>query len=534
MSKKIILTITAVVLVLVFVIYQVFIKKEEPNFVLEKVSRGQISQEVSETGTVKATEEINLGFNGLGRIEKIYVKTGDNVESGQSLAKLDTSQLNIQLIEAKANFEIAQAKLNKLLAGSSPEEIKIAETAVANANLSFEDAKQNLKDVTALATESLKSAYEDALNVVEDCYLSSYNALNKLDSIQTTYFNSNDQESIKMKENKSNVEDNVLQIKSYLDLAKSNSSHLNIDTALSKTKTGLNNISTALENSRQLCEESSYQNVVTSTDKTSLDTQRTNINTALTNVTNSQQLIISTNLDNEYDINTAKSQVSTTEGQLKATQDELALKKAAARQEDIDLYEAQVKQAQSKVALLEDQIYQSTLRSPTKSQITKVNKKAGETIQITENMLSLIPLTPFQVKVDIYEEDIIKVKVENPVDIVLAAFPDETLKGKVVSIDPTEKLIDGVVYYEVTIDFEEQKQELKPGMTADLTIKTAFKENVLIFSEDALSEKDGKNMVQVFKEGLIEEREIQIGLEGSDDKVEVLSGLEEGEEVIIK
>jgi len=39
-------------------------------------------------------------------------------------------------------------------------------------------------------------------------------------------------------------------------------------------------------------------------------------------------------------------------------------------------------------------------------------------------------------------------------------------------------------------------------------------------------------MVQVFKNGKIEEREIEIGLEG-DDFIEVISGLEEGEEVVV-
>lgn len=536
MNKKIILIIIIIALALGFTIYQSFIKKEKPAFTLEKVSRGTILQEVSETGTVKPSEEVNLGFKNAGRIEKIYVKVGDNVELEQSLAKLDTTQLSIQLREAQATLEMNQAKLNKLLAGSSPEEIKIAETTVANAEIALENAKQNLKDITAVAEENLEAAYEDVLNILDDSYLKSYNAFNVVDSIQTTYFYRNDQEGIKVRENKDRIKNDLSQIKTYLDIAKSDSSDENIDTALSKTKIALDRISSALAIIRQLCEEPSYQNIVASSSKTSLDTQRTNINTAYTNVTDAQQTISSTKIDDEYNINTANAQVSVAEGQLQKAQDELTLKKAGPRQVDIDLYQAQVRQAQARVVLLQDQIQEATLKSPTEGQIIKTNKRVGETVQpmLGEPVISLFPVSPFQIEVDIYEEDIVKVKIGNPVDIILAAFSDEILKGKVISIDPAEKLIEGVVYYEVTIDFEERKEEIKPGMTADVVIKTASKENVLIVSEEAIQKKDGKVMVQVFKDGLIQDRVIEIGFKGSDDEVEVISGLEEGEEVIIK
>ena len=76
--------------------------------------------------------------------------------------------------------------------------------------------------------------------------------------------------------------------------------------------------------------------------------------------------------------------------------------------------------------------------------------------------------------------------------------------------------------------------ELKPGMTADITIKTAAKENVLTVPKSAIEKKDGKIFIQILKDEKAEERQIQIGLEGSDDLVEVISGVQAGEEVILK
>ncbi|MBZ9572186.1 efflux RND transporter periplasmic adaptor subunit [Patescibacteria group bacterium] len=511
MNKKII-SIIIIILVIIFGVYQGFIKKEKPFFTLTEVYRGIVSQEVSETGTVKKGEEINLSFKAAGRIEKIYVKVGDKIESNTALAKLDTSQLSIQLQEARAALLVAQAQLDKLLAGASAEEIKIAETEVKNSQIALDTTKENLDQ-----------AFEDAIISLDDSYLKLYNASNIVESIRQTYFNTTDQESLEVKENEVRIENAVSRAKSYLDIAKDNPEDENIDVAFSEMKKALDTTSKALAIIRETCEAPVYRNTVSSTDKTSLDTQRTNINTALTNITNSQQTISSMKLNMEA-----------AEGQLQKAEDQLALVMAKPQKEDIDLYEAQIKQTQAQINLIENQIEEATIISPTEGQITKTNKEIGEMVQPSETVISFISASPFQIKADIYEEDVVKINVDNSVDIILTAFPDEILKGKVVLIDPAEKLIEGVVYYEVTIDFEETRKGIKPGMTADIVIRTASKENVLIIPEVAIQTKDDKTIVEVFKNGQIEEREIKIGLLGSDDMVEVISGLKEGEEVAIK
>jgi len=474
---------------------------------------GNISQEVAETGQVKKGEEINLSFKNSGRIEKIYVEVGDQVDSGENLAKLETAELTIQLQEAKAALDVTQAKLNKLSAGATQEEIKISQTAVENSQISLDTSRQGLKD-----------ANEDALNVLDDSYLKIYNALNVADLIQRTYFTSNDQEGIRVRENKDKIESTAAQAKSYLDTAKSDPEDENIDTAISEMQQALDKTYNALGVIRETCEEPIYRNLVSSTNKTSLDTQRGYINTAITNLADSQQSIIS-----------AKFAIESAEGVLQAAEDDLALTMAPARQEDVDLYQAQVNQAQAKSQLLENQIREATLKSPTKGQITKINKKVGEMAQsaLQDAVITLLPATPFEIEVDIYEEDVVKINIGNPVEISLVPFPDKIFKGKVISIDPAEKTVEGVVYYETSIDFEEMPDNLKPGMTADLVIQAALKENVLVIPEDALYEKDDKRTVQVFQDGEVKDKEIEIGLIGSNDLIEVIFGLEEGEEVIL-
>jgi RND family efflux transporter MFP subunit len=513
MTKKIILPIIIIIL-LVVIIYQFVLKKEEPTFTLVEVVKGEVFQEVSETGQVQKGDKISLSFKNAGRIERIYVEVGEEVKAGNILAKLETVELNIKLQEAKAALSLVRAQLDKLLAGATQEEIKIAQTEVENKQVALDIARQNLED-----------AYEDALNTLDAAYLKAYNSQNVADTIQRTYFTAFDQEGIRVKENKTKIETAVSQIKSYLDTAKENPTQENIDSSLFQTKSELSKIFNALKVIRETCEEPNYRNVVSSTNKTSLNTQRTNINTASTNIADAQQTITSKKLA-----------VDTAEGNLQAAEDDLALAAASPRAEDIDYYQAQVDQAQSQVRILENQIQDANLKSPVSGQITEIKKRVGELVQpsLQDAVITFLPADPFEIEVDIYEEDVVKVKIGNLVDISLVPFPGEIFQGKVISIDPAEKLIEGIVYYKVIITFEEMPEGVKPGMTADIVIKTESRENVLIIPEDIIQKKDSKQIVEVFKDGVAEDREIEIGLVGTNEMVEVISGLEEGEEVILR
>jgi len=513
MPKKPIIISIIVLLVFVFV-YQTFIKKSEPEFTLVSVVRGDVAEEVSETGQVQKGDKVNLGFKNAGRLEAIYVKVGQTVGAGQWLAKLETSQLDFEFQKAQSALDIAQANLDKLLAGATAEEIQIAQTKVNNKQIALNVAKQDLE-----------AAYEDALNVLEDAYLQADNAKNTVSSIQIAYFTGGDQESLQVKEKEADIKLAVSEIKSYLDLARADSSHSNVDSALAKTKDNLSTISDNLRAIRETCEVASYRNTVSTTNKTSLDTRRDEINTALTNIVNAQQTISSEDLD-----------INTAQGNLQSAEDELASILASPRAEDKTLYQAKVNEAQAQLKLLEDQIKEATLKSPIAGQVIEIKKRVGETVQpsLQDAVITILPSVALEIKAKIYEEDVVKVEVGDPVDISLVAFPEKVFKGKVISIDPAEKLVEGVVYYDVVLVFEEEPEGVKPGMTADLIIKTALRENVLIIPEDALQTKEGKAVVEVLQGGEVAEREVQLGLTGTNDMVEVLSGLEEGEQLILR
>ncbi len=528
--KKII--IVAIILVVALGgIFLFFSNNKKGEFNLSEVSKGTVIKEVSETGVVrKVTEKVELSFKNSGRIEEVLVKAGDEVEAGQALVKLEIDDLYLQLKEAQAILSSSQADYNKLLAGVTEEKVRVTQADVDKAKVVLEDKKQNLEDVKTDAEEDLNNALQDALSVLNDTYLELYDSYNLISYLQRTYFYSSTQ---KAAEIKYRIKGFYNRLEEYIDSAEESLTEENVDLALSGAKGFLDQTSDDLETLRNLSDSSAYVNTVSTTDKSSIDTQKSAVNSTYTDVVNAQQDISTTKINNTTNINNAQSSVSSAQADFKKAEEELTSLTADPRQEDIQLYQAKVNQAGAKVSLLQNKLEEATLKSSHRGQIAKVEKEEGEVVQAQEKVVSLLPTSPFIIKVDIYEEDIVNVKVGNPVRIDLVAFPEKTLGGEVTAINPAEKMVEGIVYYETTIDFKEVKEGIKPGMTTDIVIETNKKEDVLVIPKEVVKKEDGKTTVRVFSKGKLEEREIKIGLEG-EDLIEVVSGLEEGEEVIIE
>lgn len=529
-----------IILVLIIILgggitYKIFFSQRNNGYKVAKVERRDIVQEVSSTGRVKRGDMIDLGFDEPGKIEKIYVGVGDRVKEDDFLIKLDTEQLSIRLNEAEAALNLAKAQLNKLFAGASDEEIKAARTVVENANIALRNAKQNLKNIMRQADENLQSVYENALNVLDASYIRVSNAASDVDVIQKLYFNFNNQDSMDVKEQKERINNSRDVIKDYLDLAKQESTHENIDLAIEKTRENLNVIYDALEIIREICDKPIWQNLVSSSYKTALDSHKSYINSALTNIVSAQQNITLTKITNKTNIDSAQAKVDSARGALREAQDNLDLVLAPPRQEDIDFYQAQVDQAQAKVNLLRHQINKSILKAPVDGEIVKINKEIGEQVNLGEPVLSLIPQDPFQIEIDVAEVDIGKVHLGDQAKITLDAFPEIKFSGKVIEIDPAETVIAGVVYYKAKVSLDSQgcKVEIKPGMTASVDIITDQRENVLVVPSRAIIEKDNKKFVRIPQtQGGYTLKEVQTGLKGNQGYIEIISGLQEGEEII--
>ena len=160
--------------------------------------------------------------------------------------------------------------------------------------------------------------------------------------------------------------------------------------------------------------------------------------------------------------------------------------------------------------------------------VTGVTLNATDAFEIVDPM-SLV----FRAGVD--EADIGLVKIGQPAEIELDAFPDEKIHTSVNSIEfKSSQSTSGTVFIvEFRIDQPDALQKLRLGMNGDVSIVIDTRQRVMTLPLDATRERDGKTLVDVRTgESTYEEREIEVDLE-TEDTIEVIKGVSPNDEVLI-
>ena len=263
-----------------------------------------------------------------------------------------------------------------------------------------------------------------------------------------------------------------------------------------------------------------------------LDSAQAVVNSAESALNSARESLAATQALSNSKINTAENAIKSAEGALKQAQDQLALKTAKPSYSEISLYTAQVQEARASVELIESQISDSILIAPQSGIITEINGEVGETITSAVNFISIIASENFEIKANISEVDIAKLKIDDKVEITFDALgPDKKFAGSIIEIDPAQTEISGVIYYKTTTIFSGDSEIIKPGMTANLDIITAKKDDTIMIPFQALKEKNEQKYVQVLENEILRDVFVEVGLKG-DVNIEILNGLVGGEKVV--
>jgi HlyD family secretion protein len=257
--------------------------------------------------------------------------------------------------------------------------------------------------------------------------------------------------------------------------------------------------------------------------------QKSYVSTSQTAISSLNNEISVLKTQNQNNISQAEAGVSAAKVALevqKASYDSLI---APPREVDIAYYRAVLEGAKANRN-------KAIIYAPINGIITKINKKVGESISTAETMIEM--LSPhYEIDVDIPETDVVKLSLNDEAEITLDSLgKDVKFFGKVINIDPAATDIQGVVYYKVKVSLDENGDErVKPGMTANVVIKTDMRENALyIPSRAVLSNNGDSKYVRVLEGKEVIEKEVFLGIKGDNGLVEIISGLSEGEEIILK
>ncbi len=150
----------------------------------------------------------------------------------------------------------------------------------------------------------------------------------------------------------------------------------------------------------------------------------------------------------------------------------------------------QVTQARETVKRAQTNLGYATITSPIDGVVLSKSVEEGQTVAASFSTPELFTiaqdLTNMQVIADIDEADIGGVKTGQRVTFTVDAFPDDTFQGSVKQVRQQATTESNVVTYEVVISAPNNSLKLKPGLTANVTIFTLEKNNVLAVPAKAL------------------------------------------------
>jgi HlyD family secretion protein len=168
--KKILLSILAAVVVIVLVI--VFIWRQQSGYtkvLTARIARQNLVTVVSGTGQIKPTTYVNVGANVMGRVTRFYVKEGDLVKKGETLAQIENVQQTANVVGQEAAIAAAKTDISSYIAAE-----KTAEANVEHAKADLEQKQLDWNRAQALYKDGILARQDfDAKKAAYDLDLAS-------------------------------------------------------------------------------------------------------------------------------------------------------------------------------------------------------------------------------------------------------------------------------------------------------------------------------------------------------------------------
>jgi HlyD family secretion protein len=495
-KKKIIWTVIILV-VAGFVVWKIKSgNNPASNINTDTVKRQNIKSTVLATGQVVSSTDLELSFKSGGVVSKVNVKEGDKVKAGSVLATLSQNDQAASLTQAQGALAQAQANLQKVLAGASSEDITVAQVTLDNANSALSNTISQQKVL-------VDNAYSALLNSTLTAVPFPGNAGSAVATVSGTY---------------KGTDQGIYNISIY---STGSGAKFNI----SGLETGSGDVQTVPVplGTKGLYIQFSSSNVG-SADQWNVKIPNTQAASYVANY-NSYQAALQTQ----------NSATASAQNAVTTAQAALDLKKSQARPADIASAQAQILIAQGQVQAAQSALENTIIRAPADGTITSVDIKVGEQASPSKEVLILQDVGNLHIEANVSEANIASIKSGQTVDVTFDALgPDRHFNATVQTVNPASTVVSGVVNYKVTAAVD-NISEIKPGMTANMTILVAQKDNVLAVPSSAVINQNNNQYVRVvddIKKGSYHQVQVQTGLSADGGLVEIVSGLNEGQTVV--
>lgn len=533
---------------------------------IEVVKRGDFVVRINSSGNLESLLSVEIKSNVEGEIEKLYVEDGNFIEKGQILLQINDEQINEEMKQAEANVAASTAQLEQARRSlvikdkqldnalkeqidsvtkaqtsydvtkmTTPQQISQQETDIQNirealgqdeislqqAQISLTQAQLTLSELE-LSEKAAKIDMDNAdseLKRTQELYTKKYVPKKSLEDAQASYANASSRYESAQKRLLSQKET----VKFQEGSVKSRDRSIQMREATLKLE---------VENLELLKQTRAAQEIQ---DLTQLRIVERRLEELQENIGDEKDI-------NQFSLESAKANLLRNESSLKNQKERLAW---------------------------------TTIKAPMSGIIINLQIEEGEIVTSGRSAFSqsppimeIVDLLQMVVTAFINEVDMEKLSLKQKAEIKLRAYPDRVYSGEVREISPSGQSRDNIIYFEVMVAVLGSPEELRPGMTADVDIIVMEHKDALFLPIEAVktersmggrgapgsrggrgsrgdsgsseSRPTKQYYVMLAKKGAdsTERAEgvktpIEVG-EQNDMSIEILSGLSEGDEVIIE
>lgn len=482
-----------ILLVLIAVVVAIVYKpKDTVSYRTSEAKKGNIETIVSGSGALAATKEKKEYAKVSAQVEEVYHKEGERVEKDTPIIKLDSSK-----------YEST---------------IKTQEIAIKQTELSKSSIEKQIRD---LEIKSDTDGYVTNLALTNGTFVT--NTMGVCDIV---------------KDNKFQV---VLQFTYYENNPITIGTNANVSLVDSMT-TMVGTVTKVSDMRKLISGNAQVIDVTIEVETPGYSLEGAN---AKAELSNGVTVLQSTNMSNFTRINSniirAKStgtvkKVYVVEGQKVKAGDKIALLENSDLETNLQNVKLNLENLNNQLKTMKDQLEDYIITAPIDGVITSQDIEKGDMVAAGTLLTSISDKDTMKFVIPIDELDIAKINYDQEVRVKIDAL-DETennpLNGKITDIPEEGVTVAGVTDYYVTIQVS-GNQSMKISMNANADIVINSVKDVLTIPVDSIIKENGKKYVDVLlQDGVtVERKEIETG--ASDiTNIEVKSGLEEGEKVII-
>ncbi|MBW2341487.1 MAG: efflux RND transporter periplasmic adaptor subunit [Deltaproteobacteria bacterium] len=199
----------------------------------------------------------------------------------------------------------------------------------------------------------------------------------------------------------------------------------------------------------------------------------------------------------------------------------------------LEVLGAQILRCKENLAMADQKLKDSTIVAPFSGMIVKRLVNQGEYITTMPPtvLFLIVNIDKVKTEVGLPEVHLARIATGNPVNIAVDTYPGVTFAGKITTINP---LVDPVSRaFTVKIEISNKDHRLKAGMFARVTLYPSVHKGALIVPFKSVVRRDGKTAVFVINGEHVSLRAVTIGIT-SEQEIEVIDGLRQGEEVVVE